>query len=906
MAGDHKTASIISISWIAFWRATTRRPASSASAGSRFGCGPPDGQHHQHHLDRFLAGRRPDGQHHQHQLDRVLAGDRHPASIISISWIAFWLATTRRPASSASAGSLFGWGPPDGQHHQHQLGRGLAGDHQTAASSASAGSPLLALASIISISWIAFWLGTTRRPASSASAGSRLGWGPPDGQHHQHQLGRVWAGNHQTASIISIGWVAFWLTTTRRPASSASAGSRCGWRPLDGQHHQPQLGPVLAGGRPASSASAGSRFGWGPPDGQHHQHQLGLRCWLGTTRQPASSASAGSRFGWGPPDGQHHQHQLGRVLGPPPGQHHQHQLDRVLAGDHQTASIISISWIAFWLGTASIISISCKHYQHHQNHQHQLDRVLAGDHQTASIISISWIAFWLGDHQTASIISISWIAFWPGTTMRPASSASAGSRFGWGPPDGQHHQHQLDRDWLGTTRRPASSASAGSRFGWGPQDGQHHQHQLGRVLAGDHHPASIISISWIAFWHHQTASIINNNWIAFGWGPPDGQHHQHQLDRVLAGDHQTASIISISWVAFWLGTTRRPASSASAGSHFGRGPPCGQHHQHQLDRVLAGDHQTASIISISWIKVWLGTTRRPASSASAGSHFGWGPPDGQHHQHQLGRVLAGDHHPASNISISWVAFWLGTTRRPASSASAGSRFGWGPPDGQHHQHQLDRVLAGDHQTASIISISWIAFWLGTTTRPASSASAGSRFGWGPPDGQHHQHHLDRFLAGRRPDGQHHQQKLGRVLAGDHQTASIISISWVAFWLGTTRRPASSASAGSLFGRGPPGGQHHQHQLDRVLAGDHKTASIISISWIKVWLGTTRRPASSASAGSRFGWGPPDGQHHQHQLGRVLAGDQHPASIISISWVAFWLGTTRRPASSASAGSRFGR
>ena len=212
----------------------------------------------------------------------------------------------------------------------------------------------------------------------------------------------------------------------------------------------------------------------------------------------------------------------------------------------------------------------------------------------------------------------------------------------------------------------------------------------------------------------------------------------------------------------------------------------------------------------------LEVARRSASSASAGSRFGWGPPDGQHHQHQLDRVLAGDHQTASIISISWVAFWLGTTRRPASSASAGSRFGWGPLDGQHHQHQLDRVLAGDHQTASIISISWIAFWLGTTRRPASSASAAS-------------------------------------------IISIISISWIAFWLGTTRRPASSASAGSRFGCGPPDGQHHQHQLDRGLAVDQKTASIISISWI------------------------------------TTAGDHQTASIISISWIAFWLGTATRPA-----------
>ena len=168
---------------------------------------------------------------------------------------------------------------------------------------------------------------------------------------------------------------------------------------------------------------------------------------------------------------------------------------------------------------------------------------------------------------------------------------------------------------------------------------------------------------------------------------------------VWPGDDQTASIISISWIAFWLGTATRPASSASAGSRFGWGPPDGQHHQHQLDRVLPGDHQTASIISISWVAFWLGTTRPPASSASAASII-------------------------SIISISWIAFWLGTTRRPASSASAGSRFGWGPPDGQHHQHQLDRVLAGDHQTDSIISISC----------------------------QHHQHH---------------QHQLDRVLAGDH-------------------------------------------------------------------------------------------------------------------------------------------
>ena len=406
-----------------------------------------------------------------------------------------------------------------------------------------------------------------------------------------------------------------------------------------------------------------------------------------------------------------------------------------------------------------------------------------------------------GDHQTASIISISWVAFWLGTTRRPASSASAGSRCGWGPPDGQHHQHQLDR-----------------------------------VLAGDHQTASIISISWVAFWLGTTRRPASSASVGsrFGWGPPDGQHHQHQLDRVLAGDHQTASIISISWIAFWLGTTRRPASSASFGSRFGWGPPDGQHHQHQLGCVLAGDHQTASIISISWVAFWLGTTRRPASSASAGSRFGWGPPDGQHHQHQLGRVLAGDHQTASIISISWVAFWLGTTRRPASLASAGSRF-----------------------------------WLGTTRRPASSASAGSCFGWGPQDGQHHQHQLGRVLAGDHQTASH-QHQLGRVLAGDHQMASIISISWVAFWLGstrrlgTTRRPASSASAGSRFGWGPPDGQHHQHQLGRVLAGDHQTASIISISWVAFWLGTTRRPASSASAGSRFGWGPPDGQHHQQK------------------------------------------
>ena len=212
----------------------------------------------------------------------------------------------------------------------------------------------------------------------------------------------------------------------------------------------------------------------------------------------------------------------------------------------------------------------------------------------------------------------------------------------------------------------------------------------------------------------------------------------------MAGDHQTASIISISGIAFWL--DRHPAS-------------------------IIRHHQTASIISISWVAFWLGTTRRPASSASAGSRFGWGPPDGQHHQHQLGRVLAGDHQTASIISISWIAFWPGTTRRPASSASAGSRFGSGPPDGQHHQHQLGRVLAGDRQTASIISISWIAFWLGTTRRPASSASAGSRcwlgtarwpassassasagsrFGWEPPDGQHHQHQLSHVFIGECP------------------------------------------------------------------------------------------------------------------------------------------------------------
>ena len=747
-----------------------------------------------------------------------MAGDHKTASIISISWIAFWLGTTRRPASSASAGSRFGGRPPDGQHHQHQLGRVLAGDHQAA--------------SIISISWIAFWSGTTTPPASSASAGSRFGWGPQDGQHHQHQLGRVLAGDHKTASIISISWVASWLATTRRPASSASAGSRFGWGPQDGQHHR-------------------SRFGWGPPDGQHHQHQLGrvlvgdhhtasiisiswIAFWLGTTRRPASSASAGSRFGWGPPG----------------GQHHQHQLDRVLVGDHHTANMISISWIAFCLGTTSIISIS-------------------------------------------------WVASWLATTRRPASSASAGSRVGGRPPESQHHQHQLGRILAGDHQ---TSASVGSRFGWAPQDGQHHQRQPGRVLAGDHQTASIISISWIALWLGTTRRPASSASAGsrFGWGPPDGQHHQHQLGRVLAG-HKTASIISISWIAFWLGTTTPPASSASAGSRFGWGPPDGQHHQHQPGRVLAGDHQTASIISISWIAFWLGTTRRPASSASAGSRFGWGPPGGQHHQHQLDRVLVGDHHTASIISISWVAFWLGTTRRPASSASAGSRLGWGPQDGQHHQHQLGRVLAGDHQTASIISISWVAIWLGTTRRPASSASAGSRFGWGPPDGQHHQHQLD------------------RVLAGDHQTASIISISWIAFWrattreqessasagshfgwrppdisiswiafwLATTRRPASSASAGSRFGWGPPDGQHHQHQLDRVLVGDHHTASIISISWIAFWLGTT------------------SSQHHQHQLDRVLAGDHQTASIISISWIAFWLGTTTPPTSSASVGSRFG-
>ena len=442
-------------------------------------------------------------------------------------------------------------------------------------------------------------------------------------------------GDHQTASIISISWIAVWLGTTRRPASSASAAS---------------IISIIS-------------ISW-------------IAFWLGTTRRPASSASAGSCFGCGPPDGQHH--------------------------------------------------------------QHQLDRGLAVYHKTASMISISWVAVWPVDDQTASIISISWIAFWLGTTRRPASSASAGSCFGCGPPDGQHHQHQLDRG-----------------------------------LAVYHKTASMISISWVAVW---------------------------------PVDDQTASIFSISWIAFWRATTRRPASSASAGSRFGWGLPPGQHHQHQLDRVLAGDHQTASIFSISWIAFWLGITRQRASSASAGSRFGWGPPPGQQHQHQLGRVLAGDHQTASIISISWIAFWLGTTKRPAS------HFGWGQPDRQH-QHQLDRILAGDHQTASIISISWIALWLGTTRRPASSASAGSLFGWGPPDGQHHQHQLG--LAGP-PDGQHHP----------HQT---------------TRRPASSASAGSLFGWGPPDGQHHQHQLDRVLAGDHQTASIISISWVAFWLGTATWP-----------------------------------------------------------------
>ena len=879
MAGDHKTASIISISWMAFWLGTTRPPASSASAGSRFGWGTRRPASSASAASRF-GWRLPDG------------------SIISISWVAFWLGTIRRPASSASAGSRFGWGPPPGQHHQHQLDQ--------------------------------VWLRTTRRPASSASAGSRFGSGPPDGQHHQHhqhQLDRVLAEDHQTASIISISWVAFWQGTTRRPASSASAGSRFGWGPPDGQHQKHQLDRVLAGDhqtasiksiswiafwlgttrRPASSASAGLLFG-GPPNGQHHQHQLD-RVLAGDHQTARSSASAGSRFGWGPPD----------------GQHHQHQLDRVLAGDHQTASIISISWIAFWLETTRRPASSASAGSGFgwgppdgQHHQHQLGRVC-------------W------NRQTASIISISWVAFWLGTTTRPASSASAGSRFGWGPPDGQHHHRVLAGDhktasiisiswiafWLGTTRRPASSASAGSRFGWGPPHGQHHQHQLDRVLPGDHQTASIISISWVAFWLGTTRRPASSASAGsrFGWRPPDGQHHQHQLGQVLAGDHQTASIISISWVAVWLGTTRQPASSASAGSRFwlgtARRPPSSASVGSRQTASIIRDHQTASIISISWITFWMGTTRRPASSASAGSRLA----GDQHHQHQLGRVLAGDHQTASIISISWVAFWLGTTRRPASSASAGSRFGWGPPHGQHHQHQLDRVLAGDHQTASIISIScvafwlgttrrqassapaasiisimsiisisWIASWLGTTRRPASSASAGSRFGWGPPDGQHHQHQLDRVLAGdhkttsiisiswvavwlgttRWPasspsDGQHHQHELGRFLARDHQTASIISISWIAFW-GTAQRPASSASAGSGFGWGPPDGQHHQHQLGRGLAGDHQTASIISISWIAI------------------GSGPPDGQHHQHLLGRVLAGDRQTASIISISWV----------------------
>ena len=186
----------MSISFAALWVAAPHQRAPRASAGWR------------------SLGRSPPSEHHEHQLRCPLGSSAPPASIMSISFAALWVAAPHQRAPRASAGwRSLGRSPPS-EYHEHQLRCPLG----------SSAPP----ASIMSISFAVLWAARPisehhehqlrcplrSRPhqrASRASAGWRsLGRSPPS-EHHEHQLRCPLGSSAPPASIMRISFAALWV-----------------------------------------------------------------------------------------------------------------------------------------------------------------------------------------------------------------------------------------------------------------------------------------------------------------------------------------------------------------------------------------------------------------------------------------------------------------------------------------------------------------------------------------------------------------------------------------------------------------------------------------------------------------------------------------------------------------------
>ena len=160
------------------------------------------------------------------------------------------------------------------------------------------------------------------------------------------------------------------------------------------------------------------------------------------------------------------------------------------------------------------------------------------------------------------------------------------------------------------------------------------------------------------------------------------------------------------------------------------------------------------------------------------------------------------------MSISWVGFWPHGPRSPRRLQNK-------LPSGRGH-------LTG--REASIMSISWVGFWPRGPRSPSgwghltSQEASIMSISWGPTDPE-----AQDACRTNCPSGWRHLTS---------QEASIMSISWVGFW---PHGPRSPRRLQNKLPRGPrsrrlqnklpqwlgpfdePGGEHHEHQLGRVLA-----------------------------------------------------------------------------------------
>ena len=302
---------------------STPRRASSASAGKSF-CvhspnarpiNPRQGSSSTQSLDGFSEG---PGEPHQHQLENLVVFEFHspntepfnpPTSIISISWKTFLSSLSQHRARQ----------PPD-KHHEHQLENLFEISLPTPGPSTRGKVPVqpnhwtdLAKdpASIISISWKTFLF------LSSLSQRRAL---QPPGEHHQHQLEKVFAfilptpgpstrgkvpvqPNHWTglakdpASIISISWKTFLVALSQLQALAKDPASINHWTDLAKDPASiisiswKSLFILSPNSRPLNprqgSSSTQSLDGFNQGPGEHHQHQLDT----GRINPPASIIS---------------------------------------------------------------------------------------------------------------------------------------------------------------------------------------------------------------------------------------------------------------------------------------------------------------------------------------------------------------------------------------------------------------------------------------------------------------------------------------------------------------------------------------------------------------------------------------------------------------------------------------